>query len=321
MAHSISIAGTADTLNQVAVTYDRQIHHAIRQGLEFERDLTFVQTKHTFSAANVTVSGGLQAFQSAFTPNNSESFDAVENTLQHGKIDLEFDIAQLEGFFDSWAPQWFELDKEPDMWDYAKFIIDQHILPQFIDDLNEASYNGVHVAPTPGTPGTATAAFDGFAKKIADAITAGSLTPIATGALAANTMHDQVKDFCRQLPKRVRMMPGVIYMSASRALDYAEDYAANKPRTLEVIGDPNRPIYRVDHLNKVIVPRNCMEGSDRFIFFPQITQNMIIGTRTGQSVYPRMRFQVFERKLKVLAEFSRFFGVRYWDLMYVNDQA
>ena len=321
MAHSITIENTADTLNQVAVQYDRQIHHTLRQGLEFESQLSFVQTPHTYSSANVTVSGGLQAFQSAFTPNNAETFDAVENTLQHGKIDLEFDIAQLQSFFDSWAPQWFELDTEPDMWQYAKFIIDDHILPQFIDDLNEASYNGVRVAPTPGSAGTATAAFDGFAKKIADAITAGAVTPISTGALANDTIYDQVRDFVKQLPKRYRMKQGLIRMASSWALEYAEAYAKANDKTLEIIGTPDRPIYRVNHMNKVIQPMDCMEGSDRLIFYPTITDNMIVGTRTNQSVYPRMRFQVFERKLKVLAEFSRFFGVRYWDHMFLNDQA
>lgn len=320
MDHSITIENTADTLNQVSVTYDRQIHHTLRQGLEFERQLNFVQTDHTYSSANITVSGGLQAFQSAFTPNNSETFDAVENVLQHGKIDLEFDIAQLESFYASWAPKWFELDKEPDMWEYANFVITNHILPQFIDDLNEASYNGVRVTPTPGTPGTATAAFDGFAKKIADAITAGALTPISTGALSADTIYDQVRDYVKQMPKRYRLKSGLIRMASSWALEYAEGYAQENGRTLEVIGNPDRPIYRVNHMNKLIQPMDCMEGSDRLIFYPEITDNMIVGTREDQSVYPRLRFQVFERKLKVLAEFSRFFGVRYWDHMFVNDQ-
>lgn len=321
MAHSITIENTAATLNQVAVTYDRQIHQTLKQGLEFERDLTFVQTEHTFSAANISVTGGLQPYQAAFTPNNEEAFDAVENELQHGKIDLEFDAIQLEEFYDSWAPGWFELDKSPDMWEYSRYVITNHIMPQFMDDLNEASYNGARVAPTPGTAGTATQSFDGYKTKIAAAITAGSLTPIATGALVSSTMHDQVRDFCLQLPKRYRMKAGKIYMSSTRALEYAEDYAANKPRTVEVISNPDNPVYRVDHFNKVIVPMDCMEGSDRFIFSPDVTNNMIIGTRTGQSVYPRLRFQIFERKLKVLAEFSRFFGFRFWDHLFVNDQA
>ncbi|PHN06955.1 hypothetical protein [Flavilitoribacter nigricans] len=321
MAHSISIEATAATLNQVAVTYDRTIHQSLKQGLEFERDLTFVQTEHTFSAANISITGGLQPYQAAFTPNNEEDFDAVENVLQLGKIDLEFDALQLEEFYASWAPQFFQLDTSPDMWEYARYVIVNHIMPQFMDDLNEASYNGVRVNPTPGTAGTATQSFDGFKTKIAAAITAGSLTPISTGALASDTIHDQVRDFCFQLPKRYRMKKGKLRMASTRALEYAENYAENKPRTVEVTTNPDNPVYRVDHFNKVIVPMDCMEGSDRIIFCPDSTDNMIIGTRTGESVYPRLRFQVFERKLKVLAEFSRFFGVRFWDHMFVNDQA
>lgn len=321
MAHSITIEAAVDTLNQVAVAYDQQIHQTIKGSLEFESRLPFVQADHTFTAVSAEVTDPLQPYQPAFTPNNAETWDAVENILQHGKVDLEFTAEELEKFFDSWAPNWFELDKDPSMWDYARVVIEQLVLPRFTDNLNEASFNGIRVVPTPGTPGTALQAFDGFAKKIADAVTAGSLTEIVTGALVSTTMHDQIRDFCKSLPKNVRMLPGNIFMSSTRAIEYAEDYATNKPRTIQVISDPNQPIYRIDHFNKNIVPMKCMEGSDRIIFSPSITNNMIIGTRRGQSVYPRMRFQVFDRKLKVLSEFSRFYGFRHWDNLFVNDQA
>lgn len=321
MAHAITIEAAVGTLNQVAAAYDRQIHQTIKGGLEFESRLPMVQADHTFTAVNAEVSDPMQPYQPAFTPNNTENWDAVENVLQHGKVDLEFTAEELEKFYDTWAPNWFELDKDPSMWDYSRVVIEQLVLPRFMDNLNEASYNGVRVEPVAGTPGTALATFDGFAKKIADAITAGQLTTIATGALASNTMHDQVRDFCRSLPKHYRMLGGVIFMSASRAIEYAEDYALNKPRTIQVISNPDQLVYRVDHFNKTIVPIKAMEGSDRMIFYPAITNNMIVGTRRGQSVYPRMRFQVFDRKLKVLSEFSRFYGFRHWDNLFVNDQA
>lgn len=320
MAHAITIEAAAGTLNQIAVAYDKQIHQTIKGGLEFESRLPMVQCDNTYSAVNAEVTDPMQPYQADFTPNNQETWDAVENKLQHGKVDLEFTAKELEEFFDSWAPQWFELDKDPSMWDYASAVITQLVIPRFTDNLNETTYNGVRVEPTPGTPGAALETFDGFKKKIGDAITAGKLTTIATGALATGTMHDQVKDFCMQLPKHYRMLQGVIYMAATRALEYAEDYAEKKPRTVQVISDPDKPIYRVDHFNKVIVPMKCMEGSDRLIFSPAITNNMIIGTRKKQSVYPRFRFQVFDRKLKVLSEFSRFYGFRYWDHLFVNDQ-
>lgn len=321
MAHNISIEATAAALNQFVAQADQQIHQKMRVGLEFESELSFVNTEHTFTAHNIEMSNLLQPYQSQFTPNNTETWDAVENTLQHGKVDIEITAAQLEEFYDTMRANWFQLDRSPDTYDYASLIINNFVIPKFNEELNDASFNGERVDPTPGSAGAFLESFDGYKKKIADAITAGYLTPVTTGALVDTTMEEQVREFCAGLPAAYRHKPGRIYMSATRAIEYSENYQANHPRSADVVSDRDTPVYRVDNYNKVIVPRHNMEGSDRFILEMDTTNNMIIGNRTGQSLYPRFRFQVFDRTLKVLSEISRFYGFRYWSHLFVNDQA
>jgi len=321
MAHSIDIEATAVALNQTLTTRDQEIQQQLRVGLEFEKDTPLLPSDKIYMAPNVTISNTLQPYQSAFTPNNTETWDSVENTLQLGKVDMEFDIDELEEFWDTLLGEFFQLDRSPDMYDYAMYIMNNVVNPKLMEEMNTASWAGERVDPTPGTPGAPNETWDGYKKKIADAVTAGQLTPIATGALVATTMEEQVRDFCAGLPAAYRFKPGTIYMSATRAIEYAEDYAASHPRAIDIVQDPDNPVYRVDNYNKVIKPCHAMEGSDRMFFSPDSTRNMLVGFKRGESPYPRFRLQVFERKLKVLSEVSRFYGFRYWGHLFVNDQA
>lgn len=320
MSHNISLEAAAVALNQVVVQKDRELQQKMRVGLEFEADLPFVQAEHTYMATNAEISNLLQPYQSQFTPNNTETWDSVENTLEHGKVDMEFDIAQLEELYDTMLANYFELDKSPDLYDYAQLILNELVQPKLMEEINDASYNGVRANPTPGTAGNPRDSWNGYKKIITDAVAAGSITPIATGALQEATMEEQVREFCAGLPEAYRFRPGIIYMSATRALQYAEDYRANHPRQVDIVNNSDTPYYRVDNYQKVIKPMHCMAGSDRIIWCPETSRNMIIGNRIGQSPYPRYRFQVFDRTLKVLSEMSRFYGFRYWGHLFVNDQ-
>jgi len=66
---------------------------------------------------------------------------------------------------------------------------------------------------------------------------------------------------------------------------------------------------------------NAMEGSQRIIFCPDVTKNMIWGTRRGYSTYPQIRWEARQRTLEGMAEFYRFYGFEYWNHLFVNDQA
>jgi hypothetical protein len=325
MPHQITLEETSEVLNQRIAEMDPMIHQKLRTGLEFEADLPVVLAENTYIAKNAEITKLLQPYQPGFTPHNSETWDAVENRLEHAKVDLLFDAAELEELYDSLLANWFELDKEPTEWMYADAVINQLIVPKLMEEINSASWAGVRVNPTPGTPGDPEESWNGFAKVIADGITAGSTTPIITGALEENTMEEIVREFCAALPAPYRMAPGTIYMSTTRAIQYAEQYRTNHSYLNEIRADGDRPLYRVDFYNKVIKPMDCMEGSDRIVFNLGNTQNMIIGNRRYrdgrvQSMYPRMRFQVFDRQLKALGEISRFYGFKYWGHVFVNDQ-
>lgn len=315
---TITIDAAAASLNRHHIVYDNTIHQTVKNGIELEQYMRPVVCDHTYTAASAEVSDVLQAYQCDFTPNNDIDFTAIDNSLERMKVDIVFECDQLDEFYDSWRVEWVEDGLARDQWTFPRYVYENFIMPKLIENLDTVSFSGIYVAPTAGTAGLTVNACTGIEKKIQDAVTDGKLTPIPTGALVANTMVNQVETFCDAIPRPYRKMAGVILMSETNADKYWRDYRAKFGVGNGVINDNNE--LRVDHTRKRVVGIGTMDGSDGMIFIPDGLASAIYGMKRGQSRFPRIRWQEFERKLKGLAEFSRFYGFKFWGHVFVNDQ-
>lgn len=318
MAITIEEVGTA--FDQHCVKHSKKISSVLLGGLEFEKDLPRVKCDHSYQGKDLAHSSVVQPYQKAFTPNNNENISGELNFLEIGKVDLSYDINELQKFWTRWECSFFEAGKDPKDWTFPKMMMNGIIQDNIIDELNELSYNGDQADPVPGTAGALLTTFTGYKPKIEQAITDGKLVPLATGALTDTTMVEQVRDMVKQLPKHYKRMPGVIEMSDSNALRYAEDYQAKYPGRDATVKTPDREYLRVDHLKKIIIPRKSMEGSDRMIIRFPGKDSMITGFRDGYNPMPTFRVYTEKRELHVLAEFYRFFGFESFIHMFVNDQ-
>lgn len=314
----ITLNAQATNLNRHAVQYAAKIKKKLRQSAEFEKILRPVACDNTYTAPNVTISDIVQQYQSAFTPNNNVEFNSVDNKLQKIKVDIMFSADDLEKFWDSWKVEWHEIGLDPMEWSFPRYLYEMVIVPKIIEEMNLNAWKGEYVAPTVGTAGVSINSVDGYAKKIADAVTDGAVTPLATGALVDTTMVDQIETFCDSIPQPYRDHTGVLLMSKTHARNYERDYRAKFGTGNSVI-NPNNEL-RVDATNKRIVGIAAMEGSDRIIFNPNTGSNMIWGTRRNYASFPVIRWEKFERSVKGMAEFYRFYGFEYWDNLFVNDQ-
>jgi hypothetical protein len=315
---AITIATAAASLNLHHRTYDTMIQQKLRVGMETERMLAPTPTDRTFVAPNVEVSDLVQAYQKAFTPSGNLDFNAVENTLQKLKVDIVYEPDDLDQFWDKWLLKVDELGKSRLQYTFPEYMYNEVMMPKIIENMElKIAYKGVFVAPTAGTPGLTINAADGLGKKIADAITAGSLTPIATGALVASTMVNQIEAFCDALPIPYRDLPGVLLMSHDNAKKYTRDYRNQFGTGNSNMGNENTEL-RVDATQKRIVGVASMTGSNRIIY--STPGNLIYGLKRGGSYLPQIRWQEYERTLKGLAEFHRFYGVKFWANTFVNDQ-
>lgn len=319
----VTVTGTTAGLNQFAVQKAPLIQQTLRQGLEFENMLTPRACDHTYSAPNATPTELLQAYQSGWTPKGTVNLDAVENTLGRIKIDIELDADDLEVFYETYMVEWAEIGLDPMEWSFPRYIYENVYLPKIMEEMNTNSWSGSYVAPTTGVAGLSINSVDGFATKIADAVTAGDLTEYPTGAFVSTTMVAQLEAWCDALPIPYRNKPGNIYMSPTNATAFYRDHRAKFGTGNGVYGNENSEL-RVEATGKVIVPINAMEGSDRIMFSPDSTRNIIWGTRAGAKypTYFNLRWmQQDVRLLKATAEIYRFYGFEFWDHLFVNDQA
>jgi len=320
MSHTITIDAAASGLNQFVQRFGSRIHQSLKQSLEFENELPFVETEYAYTGQDVAISDILQPYQPQFTPNNTETFDGITSSLRTIKADIQITAEELEKFFSKWRANWFTPDSADAQRGYAAYIINQHVLPQLGEELNLASWAGVYAAPTPGTPGAILESVNGFKTAIAAQITAGRLSEITTGALVASTMVDQLRDFCNEIPEPYRYRMGKIFMSKTRAQQYSDAYKLAYNGNSSVIANADGLRLRVDDFNKTIVGVTAMEGSDRVICVFDNQESMIIGTRTGYPRYFNFRFQEFDRTLKCMAEIYRFYSFETCLYMFINDQ-
>lgn len=316
---AITIAATADALNQYATTYSKDINQVYRLGVEFENGLSRVLTDQVYVEPNVDVTDIVQAFQCQFTPKGDAVFDSVENRLQPMKVDIQFSCDDLNKFRDSWMAEWVEDGKSLLDWTFPKYLYNEVIMPKIMEEIElKISYKGSYVAPTAGTPGLTINSADGLGTKIAQAITDGLLTPVPTGALVASTMVEQIEAFVDAFPLNLRSRAGEIWASPTRVRQYFRDYRGEFGTGNSVSGNENLD-FSIDGTNIKLVPKAAMEGSNRLIFAPK--GQLIVGSKKGTPFYPVIRWQEFDRTLKGLAEFDRFYGARHWANIVVNDQA
>jgi hypothetical protein len=317
---SLTLDAAPAGLNQFAVTKAPMIQAKLRQGLEFENLMTPRSADRVYSAPNATSGDLVQPYQWQFTPNNADTISAEELYLRKIKLDIQMTADDLEKFWDSYMVEWHEIGKDPIEWSFPRYMYEQVYLPKILEEMNKNAWSGIYSAPTPGSAGLSVNSVDGYKKKIEDAVTAGDLTEYATGALVESTMVSQIESWIDSLPIPYRDAQGSIYMSPTNAKKYFRNYRSEFGYGAGVDNNANAEL-RVEMTNKRIVPINAMEGSNRILFFPATTNNMIWVTRRNYPTYFQIRWEKDERVIKGLAEIYRAYGFEFLDHLFVNDQA
>lgn len=321
MAQEITIDTVGNALGQYCTRYGNKLNMDLKDNLEFDNFLPKVSCELAYQGIDVSGGRVLQPYQKAFTPNNQSNWSGHLNMLKVGKIDLTYDWLEIEKFMDKWACNKFEAGKAEQSWKFPRFMINNVIMPQFYEDVNEASVKGSFSAPTAETAGEYLDTWNGFGTYFADFVTQGLMSPIAIGALGDDTAVEQMKAACKQLPRKYRFKKGVVYMSKTQKLKYAENYETLFPRRpVNLTGQDNQYI-KIDKFNKTIIGLDCLEGSNRIIFQFSNMPGMIVGMKQGMSAFPNLRFHVYDRELHVLGEFWRFYGFETLKHTFITDAA
>lgn len=321
----ISIAAAAAHLNDHSRMFAADIRTKTRLGLEMETLLPMRSSEGEYYVCeSASTSELMQPYQGAFTPKGTITHDEATIRVRPIKLDIQFTETDLKKWWDTWKNSRFEAGKDPQSWTFPRYIYEKELLPKVQSELNAMAWSGVYAAPTPGTPGASIDSVDGFKKVIADQITALKIPAanvIATGAITAANARDKLEEFLDAIPEEITKMGGQILMAPAVRRLYFRDYRSEfttVPGTYGLNEGPKEIM--VDDYNVTLVSVASMAGSQRLIFLPKNSENMVWVTREGYPTYPELIFDSAPRVLNMYATIYRGFGFEYPEEIYVNNQ-
>lgn len=319
----ITIASVAEMLNQTAAMFAPELQTKARLGLELEGMITQRQTTGEYYVVeNAEATELLQPYQGTFTPKGSVTHNETKIRVRPVKIDLEITEVQLEKWYNSWMISRMEAGKSPLEWTYPRYILERELLPKFNDDLNNAGWNGIYAAPTPGTAGDAVDSVNGFKKVIADLVTDSAVNVYSTSTITSSNIREKVEEFLDSIPDHITKKGGRILMAPKHRRWYFRDYRSEftQINTTFPGNDGGSKEIMVDDYMVTLESVATMTGSDRWIFLPNGRDNMVWVSRLGYPVYPNFEFDTAPRTLQLYGTIYRGFGFEYPKEVWVNDQ-
>jgi hypothetical protein len=263
--------------------------------------------------SGVEVGEILQPYQDAYTPKGSVVFKPVTVSLAQVKVDQKFNPNKL---VNTWLGFLTNNKTDRKTWPFIRWIIDVYLMQQLLEDMEtKAIYTGDQSAIVPGTAGAAADCIDGIKKLLNDGITAGSITPINTGALAADPKDfcTQVEEFVKQVPKRFWKKKMTLNMSPDNHLKYVEgkDQKYNTQYAKENVLATVK-----NFTNITVADRQSMDGSDKIWMTP--IENVVFPVK-GFANASGFELESVDREVKIWTDFWFGLGFLLKDMVFTND--
>jgi len=293
---------------------EMNIHDSLRESFADQDDFTVVETEDTvLREVNTEFTEVLQPFQTGFTPKGGVSFLPQPIPLFNVKIDQAFYPDALKN---NWVGFLTANGLDRTQWPFVRWFVEKYVLGQISHDMVKNLYGAVYVAPTPGTPGAASTSFDGLKKIINTAITAGKITPIATGAANAtdSVFTTQIETFAKSIPEEYWETPMGLQMSRALALKYKQGrrtkYNSNYAQAAEAMAVQ-------DFENILVKGRGSLRGVSKIWATPKA--NALMGFKGGSN-RNIVEIEKVDRQVKVYTDFWVGIGFINNGLVFTNDQ-
>lgn len=257
----------------------------------------------------------LQAFQKAFTNKGGVAFTPYLNTVYRAKVDVLLD--NMDEIVDSYLHFMADESKDRKDWPLVKYIIDNHVIPQMVEDLNIAMCRGVYVAPTPGTAGTAIGTMNGLQKIITDEIFATSLVPIVTGAITSANAVTKLELFADGIDSDYTDKGGVVFCSKSVERMYKEHYRTLFGTT-NAVGSKNN--VSLDNYPIELVGLKGWGSSQRLLFTPTGASGNLLYMYDKIFTPTTFEAQKEDRSVKLLGDLHTGVGFNTLEAVFANDQ-
>lgn len=296
-------------LTAYAGKFQKKLFGVMRNGLDIAKE-TFVLPgiKHKENLTKLSIANGIEAYSETFNENQGDvkySGRAIEVELL--KRDLRMNPLKYRT---TWMAEAMKPGVNMTDIPYAKFFWEK-LLESIASEVNDNAYYAVK---TDGT--TFAKSVNGFGKIIADAITASSLTPVATGVITNTNAVAAIEAVASDMPVVLQKKGFEIKVSYNVWKKYQDNYRAEYGKYLQrnVSGD-----FTVDTFGPKVklVPSTWMGTSQRIICAP--IEELITGVDAlgdMDKIEVDRRFELMD--IRIL--FAIGFQVREFENIRVNDQ-
>lgn len=293
---------------------ENNIHDVLRETFESTDIFTVVDSEDTvLRESNAEYSEVLQAFQKAFTPKGGVVLTPKEIPLFNVKVDELFYPDDLKN---QWHAFMTSNNLDRTTWPFVRWFIEKYVLKQILADLENNLYGAARVAPTAGVAGTSAEAFDGLKKILNASITAGTISPIVTGAPSATplTWAEQMETFNKSIPELYWKEPMAMNVSRSLAIRYKEGRRVKYNTQYAQVTEK----YAVEDFEQNIVTgRGSFAGKTKILATPKL--NAVLALKGGSSKNI-VEVEKVDRAVKVYTDFWIGMGFINDALVFTNDQ-
>lgn len=290
----------------------------LRESFETRDEFTIVNTQDSLlRAVSATFQEVIQAFQRKWTPKGGIAFKTADIKLFPIKVDVEFYPDDLRHTWLGFLTKLEEQDRK--QWPFVRWVVEVYLIDQVLQDLEtKGVFSGKFVAPTVGTPGSAADSFDGIKTIINSKITAGTITPITTGAPSTTpgTWTGQLEGFLEAIPELYRDKHLRLRMSEVLKRRHRRGNRAKYNENYEVVGKEDMESF-IDYPNARVVGLPSHVGSNKI--WTSVAGNNIMAFKAGVNM-SRFRLENIDRLVKAYTDFEIGIGFIMDELVWTNDQ-
>lgn len=303
--------GTYLNVPKNAAGFYRRIYNEI-EIIKYARKKSGQVGRHVGMASSNTEV--LQAFQKAFTEKGGVTFNPYISTVFRLKVDILLD--NVDEIYDSYLHFLSDETVQRKDWPLVKYIVEHHIIPSIIDELNIASVIGRWIAPVNGVAGNSINSMDGSFTIISRAIDEGAITPIITGDITSANAVEKIELFADSIDTNLTAKGGVIFCSHTVARYYRDDYRNSFGSTNDKDAKNNS---KLDNYNMQLVPLLGLGVSKKLMFTPSGVKGNLLWLYDKILNPTKFDVQQHYRDVAIMGDFNAGVGFETLDVVYTND--
>jgi hypothetical protein len=286
----------------------------LTQGRELTNHVTPIKTNDTiFQLGNAAFSKLVQPFQKGFTQKGGVTLVPNEIRKYNIKIDDEFYPDEIKA---TWLGFLASANVSRKDWPLVKWLLEDYYKKQIDRDMElDEYYNGTYAAPTPGTPGPASTSMNGLKMQLQAGVQDASMHSVNLGALAVDTIFDQVEQFTDAIAEVYQGVEMKICMSRYWYKKYMQDkrtqgfYQKTSDKEIDA---------GIDFTPQSVLPLAMMTGTDDIFCTPKAN---LIHLTSETDTKSSFKVEESKRVVSVMADWWEGLGFGINGAVWTNKQA